>query len=52
MEENLNTPNNTQDKIKQLEDRIKQLEDWVSDKKVQQISFPVDEVSRTILNNL
>jgi len=40
------------DQIKQLEERVKKLERYVENKKKQQISFPVDEVSRKILNDV
>jgi len=32
--------------------RVKELEDYVAKKKTQQISFPLDQASKTIINSL
>jgi hypothetical protein len=42
----------TQQEIEVLKERIKALEEYVQQRKLQQISFPLDEVSKTIINEI
>ena len=38
-----------EERIKELERKVAELMEWVEQKKIQQISFPLDEVSKTII---
>lgn len=38
--------------IEDLKRRVKTLEDWMRQKKIQQISQPLDESSKNIINSL
>ena len=38
-----------EERIKELERKAAELMEWVEQKKIQQISFPLDEVSKTII---
>ena len=46
------TPQEMELKIKELERKIQELEQYVEMKKIQQISFPVDPASATIIKSL
>jgi len=46
------TPQEIKKKIDDLEKRLKQVEEFMNKKKVQQISFPLDIVSKTIITNI
>jgi len=39
-------------KIKELEERIKKLEQYIEQRKQNQLTFPLDQVSKTIIANL
>ena len=39
-------------KVETFEARIEELENYIAQKKIQQISFPLDEVSKTIITNI
>ena len=38
-----------EERIKELERKVAELMEWVEQKKIQQISFPLDKVSKTII---
>lgn len=42
----------TEKKIKELEAKVKVLEEWMRKKKQQQISYPLDTASKTIISNI
>jgi len=42
----------TKKEIEDLKKRIQELETYVAQKKIQQISFPLDQVSKDVLANL
>jgi len=46
------TPQEIKKKIDNLEKRLKQMEEFMNKKKVQQISFPLDIASKTIITNI
>ena len=38
--------------IKMLEERLAKIEKWMEQKKIQQITFPLDQSSQNIINNI
>jgi len=45
-------PQEMQKKIEELENRLREIEQYVERRKIQQISFPVDAASKTIIKAL
>lgn len=41
-----------EDKIKELEQKIAEMSQWIEQKKVQQISYPLDDASRNIITRI
>jgi len=41
-----------QNKVKELEEKLEEALKWIEQKKQQQISFPLDQVSKTIINSI
>jgi len=46
------TPEDTKRRIEELEKKVAQLIKFMEDKKRQQISFPIDETSKIIINDI
>lgn len=46
------TPEESKKKIEELERRIQELENYVNQKKVNQLTYPLDQVSKDIIANL
>ena len=45
------TSEQQQNKIKELEERIAKIEQYIEQRKTNQLSFPLDQVSREIIAN-